>query len=50
VLGNRGVAFGAGIKPLSYYNIHGADEFLEIDDFMKHCEICLQAIYELACD
>lgn len=50
VLGNRGVAFGAGIKPLSYYKIHGADEFLEIDDFMKHCEICLQAIYELACD
>lgn len=50
VLNNRGVAFGAGIKPLSYYNIHGADEFLEIDDFMRHCEICLQAIYELACD
>ncbi|MEG6572622.1 dipeptidase PepV [[Clostridium] cellulosi] len=46
----NGVAFGAGMKPLSYYNIHGADEFLEIDDFMKHCEICLQAIYELSCD
>lgn len=45
----NGVAFGAGIKPLSYYNIHGADEFLDISDFMKHCEICLQAIYELSC-
>ncbi|HEX2938655.1 MAG TPA: dipeptidase PepV [Ruminiclostridium sp.] len=45
----NGAAFGAGMKPLSYYNIHGADEFLEIDDFMKHCEICLQAIYELSC-
>lgn len=49
-LANHGVAFGAGIKPLSYNNIHGADEFLEIDDFMKHCQICLQAIYELACE
>lgn len=49
-LQNRGVAFGPGIKPLSYYNIHGADEFLEIDKFMKHCEICLQSIYELACN
>jgi succinyl-diaminopimelate desuccinylase len=49
VLKNRGVAFGAGTKPLAYYNIHGADEFLEIDDFMKHCEICLQAIYEIGC-
>lgn len=50
VLGNRGVAFGPGTKTLSYYNIHGADEFIEIDEFMKHCEICLQAIYELACE
>lgn len=48
-LNNRGVAFGAGIKPLSYYHIHAADEFLEIKDFMQHCEICLQAIYELSC-
>lgn len=49
-LKNRGVAFGAALKPLSYYHIHAADEFLEIDDFMKHCGICLQAIYELSCD
>lgn len=49
-LKNRGVAFGASLKPLSYYHIHGADEFLEIDEFMKHCGICLQAIYELSCD
>lgn len=49
-LKNRGVAFGAALKPLSYYNIHGADEFLEIDEFMKHCGICLQAVYELSCD
>lgn len=49
-LKNRGVAFGAGIKPLSYYHIHSADEFLEIEDFLRHCEICLQAIYELACE
>jgi succinyl-diaminopimelate desuccinylase len=46
----NGVAFGASIKPLSEYNMHGADEFLDIDDFMKHCEICLQAIYELSCE
>jgi succinyl-diaminopimelate desuccinylase len=49
-LKNRGVAFGASFKPLSYYNIHGADEFLEIDEFLKHCEICLQAIYEIGCN
>jgi succinyl-diaminopimelate desuccinylase len=49
VLENRGVAFGAGLKPLSYYHIHAADEFLEIDDFMKHCELCMQAIYEISC-
>lgn len=49
-LQNRGVAFGAGIQPLSYNHIHGADEFLEIEDFMLHCEICLQAIYTLGCE
>lgn len=49
-LNGHGVAFGAGIKPLSYNHIHAADEFLEISDFMKHCEICLQAIYELGCE
>jgi succinyl-diaminopimelate desuccinylase len=47
-LKNRGVAFGAGFKPLSYYNIHAANEFLVIDEFMEHCEICLQAIYEIS--
>ena len=47
-LKNRGVAFGAGFKSLSYYNIHAADEFLIIDEFIKHCEICLQAIYEIS--
>ena len=49
-LKNRGVAFGAGIRPLSAYHIHSADEFLDIEDFLRHCEICLQAIYELACE
>jgi succinyl-diaminopimelate desuccinylase len=49
-LKNRGVAFGAGFNTLSYYNIHSADEFLEIDEFIKHCEICLQAIYEIGCN
>lgn len=50
VLENRGVAFGAGMHPLAYNNIHGTDEFLAIDEFMEHCEICLQAIYELGCE
>jgi succinyl-diaminopimelate desuccinylase len=49
-LKNRGVAFGAGFKSLSYYNIHAADEFLDINEFLKHCEICLQAIYEIGCN
>jgi succinyl-diaminopimelate desuccinylase len=44
-LKNRGVAFGAEMD--KNYNIHSADEFIDINDFMKHCEICLQAIYEL---
>ncbi len=45
----NGVAFGACFHPCSQYNIHGADEFAEIDEFMRHCGVCLQAIYELAC-
>lgn len=48
-LNNRGVAFGASITSLHDYNIHGADEYLEVEQFMLHCQICLQAIYELAC-
>jgi succinyl-diaminopimelate desuccinylase len=49
-LEGRGVAFGAGVRPLSYYHIHAADEFLDIGDFMRHCEICLQAVCELGCE
>jgi succinyl-diaminopimelate desuccinylase len=49
-LEGRGVAFGAGVRPLSYYRIHAADEFLDIGDFMRHCEICLQAVCELGCE
>lgn len=45
-----GVAFGPGTKTLSFYNIHGANEFLDVEEFMKHCEICLQAMYELGCE
>ena len=46
-LNNRGVAFGAEME--KDYQIHSADEFIDIGDFMKHCQICLQAIYELGC-
>lgn len=45
-----GVAFGPYMNSIAYYSIHGANEFFEIENFMKHCEICLQAMYELSCE
>lgn len=45
-LQNRGVAFGAGFRGTDT-RAHQPDEFVAIEDMMRHGEICLQAIYEL---
>ncbi|MBO9608787.1 MAG: Sapep family Mn(2+)-dependent dipeptidase [Paenibacillaceae bacterium] len=45
-LRNRGVAFGAGFPGLDT-NVHRPDEFVRLEDMMRHGEICTQAIYEL---
>lgn len=47
-LKNNGVVFGAGLPGGVDNNVHRADEFVRIEDMMKHAEICLQGLYELA--
>lgn len=49
-LRNNGVAFGAGLPGGVDTRVHQADEFIFIDDMMKHAEICLQGMYELLID
>lgn len=49
-LQGRGVAFGAGLPGGVNTNVHQADEFVRLDDMMRHGEICLQAMYELMKD
>lgn len=49
-LRNNGVAFGAGLPGGVDTHVHQADEFVYIDDMMKHAEICLQGMYELLVD
>jgi succinyl-diaminopimelate desuccinylase len=44
-LRGRGVAFGAGF-PGTNTNAHQPDEFIDLEELMKHAEICTQAIYE----
>lgn len=45
-LGNRGVAFGPVFEG-DTSNIHDADESIGKENFFKHSQICLQAIYNL---
>ncbi|RED76874.1 Sapep family Mn(2+)-dependent dipeptidase [Cohnella phaseoli] len=47
-LKNNGVAFGAGLPGGVDNNVHRPDEFVRIEDMMKHADICLQGLYELA--
>ncbi|MNI41316.1 Beta-Ala-Xaa dipeptidase [compost metagenome] len=49
-LRNNGVAFGAGLVGGVNTNVHAADEFVFIEDMMRHAEICLQGMYELLVD
>lgn len=46
MLGNKGVAFGPLFKD-DYSNMHNANESLNEEKFMKHAEICLEAMYRL---
>ncbi len=45
-LGNKGVAFGPLFKD-DYSNMHNANESLDEEKFMKHGEICLEAMYRM---
>ena len=46
MLGNKGVAFGPLFKD-DYSNMHNANESLDEEKFMKHAEICLEAMYRM---
>ncbi len=45
-LGGRGVAFGPNFKN-DNVNMHTADESVDIENFFKHSQICLEALYRL---
>lgn len=45
-LGGKGVAFGPAF-PNDNVNMHNADESIDEENFFKHAQICLQAIYKL---
>ncbi len=45
-LGGRGVAFGPVFKNDSV-NMHNADESMDKDNFFKHAQICLEAMYRM---
>lgn len=46
-LQNRGVAFGP-VFPEEENHLHDADEFIEIEKFMVHAQICLEALFRMA--
>ena len=45
-LGGRGVAFGPHFKD-DPINMHNADESVDKENFFKHAQICLEAMYRL---
>ena len=46
-LNNRGVAFGPAF-PGDETHIHDADESISVENFRKHAQICLEAVYGMA--
>lgn len=46
-LRGKGVAFGPLFRSSSLHNMHKANEFIDIDEFMLHCEICLEAMIQM---
>lgn len=47
IMKGTAVSFGPLFHPVSYHNLHGANEFIDVDEFMDHCEICLEAMIQL---
>lgn len=45
-LGGKGVAFGP-VFPGDEINMHNADESIDEENFFKHAEICLEAMYQM---
>ncbi len=45
-LGNKAVSFGAALEDAPGHNIHGIDEFMDIEEFMTHNEIYLNVMNE----
>lgn len=45
-LQNRGVAFGP-VFPEEENHLHDADEFVDVEKFMVHAQICLEALYRM---
>ena len=45
-LGGKGVAFGPAFKD-DEVNMHNADESINKDYFLKHAQICLEAMYKM---
>lgn len=45
-LGGKGVAFGP-VFPGDEINMHNADESINEENFFKHAEICLEAMYKM---
>lgn len=46
MLGGKGVAFGPVFKD-DKVNMHNADESIDEENFFKHAQICLQAMYQM---
>lgn len=46
MMGGRGVAFGPAFHE-DKVNMHNADESLDEENFWKHAQICLQAMYKM---
>ena len=45
-LGGNGVAFGP-VFPGDEINMHNADESINEENYFKHAEICLEAMYKM---
>ena len=45
-MAGRGVAFGPMFEGEDC-RLHNADESMDLDHYMKHAEICLEAMYRL---
>ncbi len=45
-LGGKGIAFGP-VFPGDEINMHNADESIDEENFFKHAEICLEAMYKM---